>query len=491
MLRLGPIVLLLVVLCGCGGATRVGNPSGDSRTLTLVNPIDDDLELIPFAQEVDRLSKGHLHIRLVPGGHLDRTDGEQAAIAGVRDGRYDLGWASNRAWKGSLRALIAPMLVDSYALEERIASDPLAARMLGELRPLGLVGLGILPGPIRRPIGYGDRLVAPRDFRGRTIGEQGSPVAVSTLRALGADPVALPVSVRPEHLGELDGLESQILAIFGRRLDVAGSHATTNVDLWPRPLVLFGNAATIGKLSADQRRILRDAAASAIAKTSAVTRATEKETTDNLCRTGRLTFDRASAADLRALRAAVAPVYRELERDPATREAIRSIEAMKRDLAAPAAALPACAGSTAPNASARTRLDGTWRMDTGRKAAAPDFLDENWGHWIFVFDRGHFAITQENHNACTWGYGTFSVDGDKTTWRFADGGGKAPNGANNKPGEEVAFALSLFRDTATFKHVAGAISPDNFIAEPWRKLGPPSRAHMSAHCRPPAAALPR
>ena len=57
-------------------------------------------------------------------------------------------------------------------------------------------------------------------------------------------------------------------------------------------------------------------------------------------------------------------------------------------------------------------------MDTGRSAAAPEYLDENWGHWIFVFDRGRFAITQENRTSCTWGYGTFSVDGDKTTWRF-------------------------------------------------------------------------
>ena len=35
-------------------------------------------------------------------------------------------------------------------------------------------------------------------------------------------------------------------------------------------------------------------------------------------------------------------------------------------------------------------------MDSKRSAAAPEYLDENWGHWIFVFDRGRFAITQEN-----------------------------------------------------------------------------------------------
>src|SRR6478609_9644775 len=166
------IVVLLVLLCGCGGASRVGGPPEQTRTLTLLNPIDDVEDLVPFLKEVDRLSHGHLRIRVATSPHQDRTDFEEAAIADVRAGRYDLGWAGSRAWKGSLRALNAPLLVDSYALQERIARDPLASRMLGELQPLGLLGLGILPGPMRRPFGTHGRLVAPRDFRGLAIGEQ-------------------------------------------------------------------------------------------------------------------------------------------------------------------------------------------------------------------------------------------------------------------------------------------------------------------------------
>ena len=211
----------------------------------------------------------------------------------------------------------------------------------------------------------------------------------------------------------------------------------------------------------------------------------------NLCRRDRFTIDSASAGDLRSLRAAVEPVYRDLERDAATRKAIEAITALKRDVAAPADALPACERSTAPEAKARTPLDGTWRMDTDRSAAGPERLDENWGNWFFVFDRGRFAITQENKASCTWGYGTYTVDGDRTTWRFTDGGGQAPNGAENKPGEEFSFSLSLYRDTVTLGPVMGGISPENFRAEPWRKVGPASRARLSRHCPPPGAALSR
>ncbi len=70
-------------------------------------------------------------------------------------------------------------------------------------------------------------------------------------------------------------------------------------------------------------------------------------------------------------------------------------------------------------------------MDDGhqRHAALPEGLDENWGHWVFVFDRGRFAITQENETSCTWGYGTYAINGSRMAWSFEDGGGIAPNDA--------------------------------------------------------------
>ena len=265
---------------------------------------------------------------------------------------------------------------------------------------------------------------------------------------------------------------------------------TGNVDLWPRPLVVFANSAAYEELSHDQRRVLREAVAAAVPRMATANRATDGEIAANLCRRATSTIDAASGEQLRSLRAAVAPVYDELRRDPATSAALDAIAAVKRELAAPAATFPPCEeGAEAPATGTRTPLDGTWRMDTGRSVTAPEYLEENWGHWIFVFDRGHFAITQENRPSCTWGYGTYTVDGDVTTWRFTDGGGDMPNEASNKPGEQFSFRLSLYRDTATLGPVNGAISPKNFSAKPWRRLGPPTVARFSRRCPPPPEAL--
>src|SRR5436190_213021 len=272
MLRRRCIALLALALCGCGGASRVGASSGDPHVLTFLNPIDDKQEATLFATEVERLSKGRLRIRVMPSSHLRQTDGEAAAVRDVRSGRYDLGWAGSRAWPGSLRALGAPLLVDSYALE--------------------------------------------------------APAA----------------------------------AVYGRHLDGTGAHMTGNVSLWPRPVVFFANDAAFVKLTDDEREILRAAARSAIPKAAEAQRSNEAEAAANLCRSHRLALDTASPADLRALRAAVAPVYRDLERDPATRDAIAEIAAIKRELGAPPADLPACQAPAAAHEPARTPLDGAWQM---------------------------------------------------------------------------------------------------------------------------------
>jgi hypothetical protein len=193
-----------------------------------------------------------------------------------------------------------------------------------------------------------------------------------------------------------------------------------------------------------------------------------------------------------ALRRAVQPVYTELRRDPETSAFIAQIEKM-RDPAASASDRLTCA---APQSTATrpSRFDGVYRMTTSMKHDSrgdPDPVPENYGTWTFVFARGRFATTQENTEACTWGYGTFAVKGDHVAWTFTDGGGIAPNNATNKPGEFFIFGWSLYRDTLTLTPAKGAVSPSNFRLRPWRRISTtPSRRYLSTRCAPPAAALP-
>ena len=255
--------------------------------------------------------------------------------------------------------------------------------------------------------------------------------------------------------------------------------------------MVFANERSWGELTGEQRRILRTAAANVVPRKAASERRGEAESAANLCRRGHASFDSATAAELRALRRAVEPVYRDLERDRGTRAAIRGVERVKQELAEPAAKVAGCDGAgEAPASAGATKLDGVWTMDTDRSAAFPEYFPENWGHWVFVFDRGRYAITQENKPSCTWGYGKFTVRGNRTRWAFTDGGGIAPSGATNKPGEVMVFDFSAYRDTLTLTPVKGAISPRGFRDKPWRQVSETStRRYFSKRCPPPAAAL--
>src|SRR5262249_54985455 len=162
--------------------------------------------------------------------------------------------------------------------------------------------------------------------------------------------------------------------------------------------------------------ILTRAVTGDVAAETGVVRGDERIDTAILCRRGRLRFLDASPAGLAALRAAVQPVYAQLDRDPQTRRYIRQIEALRR--AIPAGPAPSC-GHPARLAGTAGPLDGVYQYtDTAAELRATsgtlagDVVPENYGAWTLVLDRGHFAVTQEDRLACGWGYGTFTVRGN-------------------------------------------------------------------------------
>jgi TRAP-type C4-dicarboxylate transport system substrate-binding protein len=426
---------------------------------------------------------------------IHQVDFGTGLIGDVRAGKADLGVMGAEVWDSvgvsSLQALDTPFLIDSYALQDRVVRNPMIGEMLQGLRSAGLVGIGVLPGPLRRPLGIDHPLLRPSDYAGLKIGVQQSRVAEATMRVLGARPVAFG-SEGP--IAGLAGIELQISEIQEGEYDKAGKYLTANVSLWPRPLVLFASPKAWAALTPTERRVLRQAVTGDLAAETQLVRDDERAQTAILCRRG-LRFLTASPADLAALRQAVQPVYGQLERDRQTRRYIHQIEVMRKGISAePApgcAHTPRLAGKTGP-------LDGVWQFTSTptdlRTAGASqsDVVPENYGTYTFVLNRGRFAFTQEERPSCTWGYGTFTVKGDRFDLQFTDGGGIAPDGAADKPGEFFIFRWSLYRGVMTLYPVSGAVSPPNFLAKPWNRISAtPSWRFLSSRCPPPVRALPR
>ena len=489
------MVFALAPLAGC--ASSGSNKAGGQSTrkplvLTLANPLSDSEGLDGFVRAVSRLSRGSLRIDVRNDWRSGLVDYENATIRDVQAGKADLGIAGSRAWDSvgvtSFRGLGAPLLIDSYALQQRVLTSSLVGQMLKGLAPLGLVGIGVLPGPLRVPVGVTRPLLGPSDYAGQRIGVQQSRLASATFRALGATPVWFAVGA---PISGMNGVEQGVYNIpgdqYGKTVTV-----TANVVLWARPLVVVANRDAFAKLTAAQQRVLTQAAAEDVAPETAVQQEDDRVTMGDLCRSHLIRFASANRADVVALQRAVQPVYAALDRDPQTRRQIAQIETMRVGF------LPQPTLSCGTPQAVRTAaglLDGAYQFtlsyaDLRAAGADPSESSGNVGTFTFVFDRGHFAETAENPQSCAWDYGSVSVTGSKLSLLYRAGGG-IPPGAANSPGEQFTLGWSLYRGSLTMRRVPGAVSPTPFVAEPWLRVSTtPARSFLSARCPPPANALP-
>ena len=494
---LAALVMGVSLLSGCRTtADRAGGPLTPAPVVVSVIDISGQ-EMQPYQEAVTRLSKGRIVLRGANAKwHLHDPAAEHDAIEAVAHGEAVLGLVPARGYDTvgvtSFDALGAPLLIDSLALEGRVTTSDVATAMLAGVEPLGLTGLAVLPGPLRKPIGLARPLVSAGDYRGARIAVSASVMTERALSALGA--VAVPSPFQKTRLSAVDGLEQQVESVAGNEYDAPGSVLTTNVNLFPRPLVLVANTSALAALPSADRQILRQAAAEAQAPTLAMASAGTTGGARILCDRGRTRFVTASSAQIADLRAAVDPVLTALRADAATAQALDQIAALRAGLEdAAQAEAPVChvaqSATGIPSA-----LNGTYTVIT--TAADGDPTAENWGSWVYVLDNGRLAFTQDNATACTWGYGTYAVQGAQMVWDMADGGGIAPNGAANQPGEHFVYSWSLFKGVLTLgpppatASDSDASSPTNFRIRPWHRVtATPTPGLLSRRCPPPAVAL--
>jgi len=185
----------------------------------------------------------------------------------------------------SFRALVAPMLVDSYALEQQVLTSDLPAQMIKEVGKQDLVGLAVLPGLLRKPLGVSRVLRSPQDFAGARIGIRPGEVSRQTFAALGGQAVTY-VPGDPAAVSRLDGAELDVDVIAGNAYDRKSRALTANVDLWPRAVTLVMNKRSFDRLTARQRQALLGASAAAVAPTVKAFAQLDAQTTQVLCQRG-------------------------------------------------------------------------------------------------------------------------------------------------------------------------------------------------------------
>jgi TRAP-type C4-dicarboxylate transport system substrate-binding protein len=508
--------LILGAGCSATGESAVDKAGGTvtSAPLDLRVANTRGYEADPFLERVVKLSGGQITLTAdVKLGQPTLTS-EPEALRAVRAGQVDIAIVPTRSFDAvgvkTFDALMDPMVVDSLALQDKVLADPVASDMLNGLASSGLVGIGVLPGPIRLPNGITRRMLGPATYAGARIAINASPISERALKALGAVPVES--AFDGADVAGFDGLEQQASSIAGNQYDGVVRWMTTNVGLWPRPVAIVAGTGAWGRLTDTQRGWLVQAAKGAMSDPTS--RRSDVVDIGNMCRRGRIAMVSASAGEISQLRRALAPVDRWLRSDGTTAGYLDRIQTVKKRLGdtqsgqlvdcaklshgpkqtqspapAPASPLP----SPVP-AGPASKIDGNYAMLTNAKelaaaGASPGEVNPaNWGNMRWVFDRGRFASTQfastSDGRTCTWNYGTYAIHDGQVLRLTVLGGGGSDGG--NKPGEVFDYTFSTYHDTMKWSPVAGATSPVPWMVKPFRRQPTkPWTEFLERECLPP------
>ena len=346
---------------GCQARDRAGGQADvEVKELTFAITSDAPTQIKAWANEVDQLSKGTLKVTFVKDARAGQPTYEAGTIADVGAGKVDMAWVGARVFDQvgltSFQPLLAPLLIDNLELQGKVFDAGIPQEMLSGLGKLDLVGIGVLPGPMRKVLGIRKSFTKPGDFAAAVVGMQDSGVADQTFQALGATAKPVPAEAK---LDGLDAYEQQLSAIHGNQYAADARYVTGNLNLWPRPLVIIANQAAYDRLTADQHDIMAAAAKDAVTVAMEAERAADTNATTALCKAG-LTFAQSSDADLEAFEKALAPVYATIRNDPTSAAWLDRIAGIKRSLhRAPDGAQCSDVPADEPQVS---RYDGSYQM---------------------------------------------------------------------------------------------------------------------------------
>jgi TRAP-type transport system periplasmic protein len=352
----------VLAMSGCQAQDRAGGQADvEVKELTFAITSDAPTQIKAWANEVDQLSKGTLKVTFVKDTRAGQPKYEAGTIADVSAGKVDMAWVGARAFDQasvtSFQALLAPLLIDNLELQGKVFDAGIPQEMLSGLDNPDLVGIGVLPGPMRKVLGIRKPFTKPGDFAAAVVGIQDSGVANQTFHALGATAKPVPASSK---LDGLDAYEQQLDSIQGNQYAAHAKYVAGNLNLWPRPLVIIANRAAYDRLSADQHEIMVAAAKDAVTVAMEAERAADTNAATSLCKAG-LTFAQSSDADLEAFEKALAPVYATIRNDPANATWLDRIAGIKQSLhRAPDSAQCSDVAADEPQAS---RYDGTYQMN--------------------------------------------------------------------------------------------------------------------------------
>lgn len=307
-------IFLKTVLAAAALATlaNVGLAQAQTRTIKFVNqnskghPIVMGME--KFAEIVEARSAGRFKVNIFPGGALGS---DQASVSAMQGGTLEMASMNSGIFASLVKDFAIydfPFLFANAREADAVVDGPFGKGLHDKLQEKGLVGLAYYELGFRN-ITNGKRPINKvEDIAGLKLRVIPNPINVDWVNALGANPTPLPF---PELYAALeqkavDGQENPLATIQGAKLFEVQKHlAITNHQYNPQSVVV--SKKFWDSLSADDKKLLQDAATESVKYQREQSRSAQASTLENLKKSG-MQVTELAPAEVAKLREKMKPV---------------------------------------------------------------------------------------------------------------------------------------------------------------------------------------
>jgi TRAP-type C4-dicarboxylate transport system substrate-binding protein len=486
------VVAAAVVVVACGHVAKIDKAGAAHAAATVIRlqmPEGGDPDGVFFAQDATALSRGALKVVIDSTTYASALPSNEARlVAAMRAGKAGFSYEPAHDWAAvgvaGFEALDAPFLITSVAASQRLAHTALVGTLLGGLKPLGMVGLGLIPNEPRHILSARPLFSAAAFDRVRLRIVDNSQTA-ALVTALGAVPVQGDSAAQAGTSlisGSITGLETSPTFILSNSYNAEAPYLTSYA-LVSRFDVISATRAEWAGLTATQQAALRQASTDTLAHSVQVAGMEAKDLTQ-LCQAG-LVLDQPSQAQLNTL---VAASRQAMPVGPAAAAMVRRITTSVPGTGATLADIPTPAGCqvarTVAQASSLHRGVTSPRKTTVKAATIPagtyvttDTVAEfrEFGVTGRDFNKAVTTITQltadgrviesqkPDYPDQPVNHGQYLVNGDEVTFFWDPDTGFTPE----------SLHWSYFDGQLTFKiiHVQDPAGQALYLAHPWRKDG--------------------
>lgn len=250
----------------CTGAAQAADVKERTFRFAFVQTADSHwgLGAQRFADLVNQKSGGRMNVRLYPGGTLG---GDLQTLSATQGGILDMSMMAPALLVGSVKEfaiLDLPFLFNDVKEADAILDGPVGTKLLAHLPDKGVVGLGYWEHGYRNLTNSRRPVAKLEDIDGLKIRTLQVPLYLDMIKALGAAvvPLALPELYGALESRAVDGQENPSVTIETNKYYEAQKYLSTTRHVYNSILVMMGKK-TWDQLSADEQKIVQDAAAEA------------------------------------------------------------------------------------------------------------------------------------------------------------------------------------------------------------------------------------